>query len=323
MKKANPFSSVRNKKILITGGTGFIGSWLTEMLYQHNSVTVFDNGRRNALQYIPEQTRTHVELVSGDIRNENDVSSIVQQKDIIFHLAAIAGASSYEKDPLLTLEVNLLGTERLLRNIVNTSVSHVILFSSSEVYGPDAHDVSETDSTVIGPLSEGRWSYAISKLASDHLAWAYRTKHAIPATIVRPFNVYGPRQVGEGAIGSMIQTSLTEQRIYVTGDGSQKRAWCYITDFLDCLSRIVEQHKTGTWYNIGNPHAYVSMNDVAAEIAKLSGNVPIYHRNGQTSEIYDRLPNIDRAESELGFHPNVSLSEGLSCTYAWYKAHTT
>ena len=312
---------MKDKKILITGGTGFIGSWLAEMLYKKNKVTLFDNGRRNALQYVSTDVRDNVELITGDIRNMNNVERVTKNQDIIFHLAAIAGASSYEKDPLLTLHVNLFGTENILKSVVNTSLQHMIIFSSSEVYGAHAHGVSEHDSTTIGPVYEGRWSYAISKLASDHVAFAYYKKHNVPITIVRPFNVYGPRQIGEGAIVNMMKTLIVENTVYVSGDGSQKRAWCYITDFLDAINRVLRKKAIGECFNIGNPSAYCSMSDMAALISGFSDNTSVTFMKGNTTEIQDRLPDIKKAEKELGFRPKVGLPEGLLKSFAWYKTY--
>ncbi len=161
---------VKNKKILITGGGGFIGSWLVEKFYVRNTITVFDNGRRNAFQLLPSEIKKNIHIVQGDIQDTSSVKTIVKNQDIIIHLAAIAGASSYQKDPLLTIKVNFFGTENLLRNLIGKNVSQIILFSSSEVYGSHAFNVRETDATPIGPIYQGRWSYAISKVASDQLA---------------------------------------------------------------------------------------------------------------------------------------------------------
>lgn len=310
---------MKKKKILLTGGTGFIGSWLTERWYQNNQITIFDNRRRNAFKFLSKDIQKSVELVQGDIQNINQVRSVVKGKDIIIHLAAIAGASFYEKDPLLTLNVNLFGTVNLLKVLLKSYPGQIIIASSSEVYGPQAVDVSEEDLTCIGPIFEGRWSYAVSKVAADHIAFAYFKKYGMPVAIIRPFNVYGPRQIGEGAISNMLTDGIKDGIIKVTGTGQQKRAWCFISDAVDAIDDICERKIVGECFNIGNPKAYVSILELAKKIIKQIGECRIEFIEGKTSEVLNRRPNIREAQQKLGFKPKVDLSLGLKETYLWWK----
>lgn len=308
----------KGKRILITGGGGFIGSWLIEKFCKNNSVTCFDNGRRDAFQYLDPSIKENVRFIKGDILDKNLVKKNVLDQDIILHLAAIAGASSYEKDPLNTIQVNFFGTANVLEACTNLPVKKIVLFSTSETYGALAKDVSENTPTIIGPAGEGRWSYAVSKLASDHLALAYYKMHKLPITIVRPFNIYGPRQVGEGAITNMLTQAFAHKKITVTGDGKQKRAWCYVSDLIDAIEKTFTQKTNGQIYNIGNPKEYYNIYQLALKIKQLT-SAEIKFTNPVKTEIEDRLPNIKKAQKDLGFKPQVSLDHGLQLTKNWFE----
>lgn len=309
---------IKNKKILLTGGLGFIGSWLSESLCQENEVSVFDNGRRNALQFAPDSINKKINIISGDILDQTIVQKIVKDKDIIIHMAAIAGASFYEKDPLLTLSVNLFGTENILKSSINTSVEKIIIFSSSEIYGIYANGVVEDSPSIIGPSSQGRWSYAVSKLAAEHLSLGYFKKYNMPVTIIRPFNIFGPRQVGEGAVANMMKNAILNKKITVTGNGQQKRAWCYITDLVKAVELICMHDKNGQSYNIGNPDANVTILELAKKIQFLVKDAELVFTNSVGADILTRSPNITKAQKELGFEIKYGLDEGLKLAYEWY-----
>lgn len=312
------FSKISGKRILITGGCGFIGSFLTEQWLENNKITIFDNGRRNAFQFLSEEIKKKVLLIKGDIRDVKKVDKASNNQDIVIHLAAIAGASFYEKDPLLTLDVNLFGTANLLKVLSKKKIDRVITFSTSEVYGTKAANVSEDEPTPIGPVSEGRWSYAVSKVASDHLARAYFKKCNLPINIVRPFNIYGPRQVGEGAISNMLTSGIKDKKIYVSGDGSQKRAWCFITDIVKAVEQICESKISGECFNIGNPSAYLTTLELSQKILALCKGSKIIFTAGRVTEVLDRKPNIEKAKKILGFSPDIGLDEGLKITFQWW-----
>lgn len=308
---------VKGKNILITGGTGFIGSWLTESFYSLNNVTIFDNGRRDVSRYLSPSISKKVKIIRGDITDFKAVEKATRKKDIVLHLAAIAGASFYEKEPLMTMDVNFFGTSNILKSLVNTKVEQIVLFSSSEVYGAIAKNVSEEDPTCIGPVSQGRWSYAISKLASEHLAFAYFKKYGLPIVTIRPFNIYGPLQIGEGAVVNMIKSAILENKIYVTGKGSQKRSWCYISDLVKAVNKICEKRISGECFNIGNSDAYISILRLAKKIKAIDGKADLVFKDAVSVEIKDRLPNTEKAKKMLRFDASVGLDEGLKTTYEW------
>lgn len=311
---------IKNKRILITGGAGFIGSHLIELLWEKNQITVFDNGHRNAYQFLPGKIKKSVNFVKGNIQDELKVEKVTKNQDIIFHLAAIAGVSSYESDPLTTINVNLLGTAILLKNLSLRSFDQVILLSSSEVYGDQTKAVKENDSTIIGPAAQPRWSYAVSKLASDHLAMAYFLKNEMPITIVRPFNIYGPRQMGEGAVCDMIKSAILNHKIYVYGNGQQKRAWCFIDDLMTAFASILATKPRGKIINIGNPGAYLSISALAKKIQAIQKDAEIVIRDPKSNaEIKNRIPNLTLAKNLLKFKPSFGLDEGLVITFSWYR----
>ena len=156
--------------------------------------------------------------------------------DLVIHAAGIAGIDTVIKDPVKTMRVNMIGTANALEAAkVNKISDRFIDFSTSEVFGSMAFRVSEEQETVSGSAGEARWVYAVSKLAGEHLAHAYYKQYDLPVVTVRPFNVYGPGQTGEGAIQIFIKRALRNETIHIDGDGNQIRAWCYVDDFVECL----------------------------------------------------------------------------------------
>ena len=206
----------------------------------------------------------------------------------------------------------------MLRTLAEKKIEKLITFSTSEVYGSNAVDVTEENATCIGPVSQGRWSYAVSKVASDHLARAFFKKYNLPINMIRPFNIYGPRQVGEGAISNMLTSAIKEGKIYVSGDGFQKRAWCYISDMVKAIELILEKNTDGECFNIGNPDAYVTILTLAKKIQSIIKGSKIVFTVGRKVEVLKRKPNIDKAKKRIGYRPEIGLDEGLRLTFEWW-----
>ena len=182
-------------KVFITGGARFIGTHLAERLLTRTEIVLFDNFRRNSLSFAPTlQSAPNVHLVTGDVLDAASIRSAIAGSDVVLHLAAIAGVSSYYTEPLQTLHVNILGTINVLQEAVRAGVKMVVDFSTSEVFGPDALWVDEQSPHGIGPVSDLRWTYAVSKIAGEHLTLRTTAKHGIKGVVLRPFNVYGPRR---------------------------------------------------------------------------------------------------------------------------------
>ncbi len=315
-------NTFKGNRILITGGAGFIGTHLAEKLCQENKVLLFDNLRRDSLSELDKlKNHSNVEFIEGDVLNKKEVYEAMKGCNIILHLAAVAGVSSYYKEPAMTLRVNLIGTVNVLECCNELNVEKVVDFSTSEVYGTDAFNVTEDTSHCIGPVNDFRWTYAVSKLASEQLTLRYGETYNFKSFTVRPFNIYGPRQTGEGAISNFFSAVVSNESIIIYGDGTPIRSWCYIRDCVDAIQNLLENKtiERGT-FNIGNPKETYSTLGLARLVCQVvQQNVPIVFKEINRTEIHVRVPNIDRAKKLLTYKPKVGLIEGLQLTYDWFK----
>jgi nucleoside-diphosphate-sugar epimerase len=308
-------------KILITGGAGFIGTHLAERFCPEARVVLLDNFRRNSLAAAPGLARdAHVEVRNGDVLDRASLTAAMRGTDTVCHLAAIAGVSSYYEEPLTTLRVNVLGTANVIEAAVAEGVRRIVYFSTSEVFGPDATDVTEESPCAIGAPSDRRWVYATSKLAGEHWVLRAGEVHGIAASVVRPFNVYGPRQMGEGAIRNFLAAAVRGAPLTVYGDGSAVRAWCYVGDLVDAVVAMLESSAAaGQVFNVGNPGAVETTLGLARRIARLVPDADIRFERGDRAEVRSRIPGVDKARQRLGWAPKVDLDEGLRRTLAWTR----
>jgi UDP-glucose 4-epimerase len=314
---------LRDKKIFITGGAGFIASHLIERLLPDNEIRVYDNYHRDALRFSHLPNKENLISIQGDVLNREQLADAMSGADICIHAAAIAGIYSVGESLTQTMKVNFLGTYHALEAAVRHRVGRFVDFSTSEVYGPFVFRGKETDQTTMGPVGEDRWIYAVSKLAGEHFTHAYGADYGLDCVSIRPFNVYGPRQVGEGAVQQMIGRALRNEDITVYNDGTQIRAWCYVADFVDGFCRALQvpeaSHHT---FNLGNPKATITVLGLAETIIRLSGSEShIVFRPHPGPEVDMRVPDVTRAAEVLGFHPAVGLEEGLKRTIDWYRGH--
>ena len=313
---------IRDQTVLLTGGAGFIGTHLVERLHRHNRCVVFDSLRRNALSRTGLCDHANVTLVEGDVRDAAALDAVTAGVDTVVHLASVAGVDTVRENPVLTMEVALLGTYHALEAARRAgTVRRFLDFSTSEVFGRYAFRVSEGDTTQLGAVGEARWTYAVSKLATEHLAHNYCKQYGLPTVSIRPFNIYGPRQVGEGAVHHFILRALRGEDLQVHNDGSQVRSWCYIDDIVDgILSSIELEAAVGHAFNIGNPRSTLTIYNLAREVIRLSSSssrIVFVPRDQPDVEL--RIPNIDKARRLLGFEPGIDLEEGVLRTIAWYR----
>lgn len=314
--------AIEGKSILITGGAGFIGSTLAARLADRNRVTLFDNLTRNTLKHTPLAAHANVKVVEGDVLDFEALRASMQGSNVVVHAAAIAGIDTVIKSPVRTMEVNMLGTANVLRAAHELGVKDRVLdFSTSEVFGTMAYRVSEEMNTVSGSAGEARWVYAVSKLAGEHLAHAYFKQHGLPTVTVRPFNVYGPGQTGEGALQIFIRRALKREPIVIHGDGTQIRAWCYVDDMVTGLLRALESPKAvGQSFNIGNARAVTTIYGLAQAVCRvLESSSEIRFVPPLSADIELRIPETRKAEELLGFKAEVDLEEGIRRTAAWYR----
>lgn len=313
---------ISDKRILLTGGAGFIGTALARRLVPSNHVVVLDNGHRNCLKDTDIAKHANLEFILGDVMDAAAVREAMRGCQIVIHLAAIAGVDTVIKMPVTCMKVALIGTYNVLEAAVQAGgIERLIDFSTSEVFGSYAYKVREGDTTTLGAVGEARWTYAVSKLATEHLAHNYFKEFGLPALSVRPFNIYGPGQVGEGAIHRFIVRALQNQDLEIHADGSQIRAWCYIDDIVEALVCCLEKPAAiGQAFNIGNPRSVCTIYDLAKHVVRLSSSssrIIFVPRNSPDVEL--RIPNIEKARQILGYEPQVDLEEGLLRTIYYYR----
>jgi UDP-glucose 4-epimerase len=313
---------MQDKKIFITGGAGFIANTLIQQLIEKNRITVYDNFHRDTLTGSGLANHPNIKIIKGDVLNSELLTDSMKGSDIVIHAAGIAGIDTVIKDPVKTMRVNMIGTANALEAAkINNISDRFIDFSTSEVFGSMAFKSSETDQTVSGSAGEARWTYAVSKLAGEHLAHAYFHQYKLPVVTIRPFNVYGPGQTGEGAIQIFIKRALKNENIHIDGDGNQIRAWCYVDDFVDCLFRCIENKAAiGQSFNIGNARAVITILGLAQTVCRvLNSESKIVFDPPLSADIALRIPSVEKAYELLGFKAKVDLEEGIKKTAIWIE----
>lgn len=315
--------AITGKTILMTGGAGFIGTHLVSKLHQNNKIRIFDIFSRNALGNTTLADEKNVEIIRGDVCDKEAVFKAVEGVSHVIHMASIAGVDTVLKKPVRTMEIALLGTYNVLeacRN--NKSIERLIDFSTSEVFGSYAYRVTEGNVTSLGAVGQARWTYAVSKLATEHLAHNYWREFALPACSIRPFNIFGPNQVGEGAIHHFVLRALKNEPLEIHNDGDQIRSWCYIDDIVQGIELCLEKPEAvGEAFNIGNPKNTLTIYSLAKEIIRLAkSSSKIIHKEWNHQDVELRIPNVDKARQKLGFNPQFDLETGLLQTIEWYKS---
>lgn len=315
-------SSIRNQTVVITGGAGFIGSSLARRLVDDNKVVLVDlsfEGLANDLR-----NADNIDQVTADVRDEESMFDAVASADIVVHTAAILGVRRVISESRLTMEVNMEGTASVLRAAAAVpGLQRFVYFSTSEVFGSKAFRAAEDEVTPIGTVQDARWSYAISKLAGEHLTAAYFREMGLPVTTVRPFNIFGPRRTGDHAIVRFIAAALNGRDLVVHGDGVQLRSWCHIDDFLMGLELLMSNPAAvGQVFNIGNATNTVTVLDLAERIIRLAeSSSGISHIDPGIVDIDVRVPSTGNARNKLGFVPMVRLDDGLLDAIGWYRRH--
>jgi len=307
----------KNKQIFITGGAGFIANTLISQLIESNEIIAFDNFHRDTLTASRWFNHPNLSIIRGDVLDFDMVLKSMNNADIVIHAAAIAGIDTVIKHPTHTMRVNMIGTANVLEaSKVNKITDRIIDFSTSEVFGNMAFKVTEGMDTVSGSAGEGRWTYAVSKLAGEHLSMAYYKEFGLPTVSVRPFNVYGPGQTGEGALQIFIKRALKDEDIFIFGDGNQIRAWCYVDDFVDGLLRCIEDPLAiGQSFNIGNARAVVTTFGLAQTVCRVLGSKSkILFKPALSADIELRIPSVEKIKSVLGFEAKVDLEDGIAMT---------
>ena len=315
---------LEGKRIVITGGAGFIGTTLARRLVERNEIVAVDNLHRDALTGTELAEHPNFRFHEGDVLDAPQLVEVAKGATHIVHCAAIAGVDTVLESPVRTMSVNMIGTYNTLEAALATqdTLERFLDFSTSEVFGTHAFRVSEGQVSTIGSVGEARWTYAVSKLAGEHLAHAYHDELGLPTVTVHPFNVYGPGQIGGGAIRAFIEAALEGRDLVIHGEGSQIRAWCYVDDMIEAVLLVLEHEAAvGQTFNIGNARSTVTIYDLALRIHRLAGaSGDIVFQPLHYTDVEMRIPNVDKARNLLGFEPRVELDEGLARTIAWYRS---
>lgn len=314
--------AIEGKKIFITGGAGFIGTAIIGRLIKDNHITIYDNLWRNALKDSPWQNHKNLHFIKGDVLDYNNLRESIQEQQIVIHLAAIAGIDTVIENHTTTMKVNMIGTYNVLEAALTLEKCERFLdFSTSEVFGTYAYKSEEHEPTTMGAVGEARWTYAVSKLAGEHMTYSYYKEFGLPALSIRPFNIYGPGQVGEGAIHIFIKQALKNDNIQIHGDGNQIRSWCYIDDIVDAVLLCLQKKEAvGNVFNIGNPRGTITILGLAETVMRVcNSKSKIVFVPRTYTDIELRIPSIKRANELLAYKPKVNLEEGIRRTADWYR----
>jgi len=320
-----------DKKALVTGGAGFIGSHLAERLLKGGyGVHVIDDLSTGSFDNI-----AHLEGESGFAYTVDTVldfevmEKLIDDCDIVFHLAAAVGVEYVIERNLKSMQINIRGTENVLE-LANRGMKKVIIFSSSEVYGKST-DVPfrEEDDSVIGATTVTRWSYAVSKAVDEIMALAYWREHELPVVILRLFNTCGPRQTGKYGmvLPRFVKLALVGKPITIYGDGTQSRCFASVFDVVEGIMRIADcEGALGGVFNIGSDEE-ISIVDLAGRVRELTGSssefkfIPYesaYERGFE--DMMRRVPDLSRIRSAIDYQPNASLDDIIQSVIEYYKS---
>ena len=295
------------RRALVTGGAGFIGSHLTEVLLAKGwYVYVLDDLSTGSLENLPKDN-SNLDFFFGQVQDYRDVERYSDKVDVIFHLAAVVGADLVTENPIETIHTNIKATETILEFATQKPIP-VLITSTSEVYGKlDKFQFSETDDLVLGPSSKSRWCYAASKIVDEHLAIAY------DAIVVRLFNTIGLRQSGYYGmvVPRFVQQARLGEPLVIYGDGTQKRSFTWIGDVVDAMIKLIELPLGGQIFNIGHTQE-ISINELADLIIKMTkSKSEVIYAKKAFEGMYRRLPDLSKIEQTINYKPTLSLSEML------------
>jgi UDP-glucose 4-epimerase len=318
-------------RVLITGGAGFIGSHLSDAyVARGDEVYVIDDlstGSIDNIAHLKKHERFHYTIDS--VHNQPVVAELIDQCDVVFHLAAAVGVKLIVESPVRTIETNVRGTEVVLSQ-ANKKKKKVLVASTSEVYGL-SNDVPfrEDGNLVMGATTKGRWSYACSKAIDEFLALAYWREKKLPTVVVRLFNTVGPRQTGQYGmvIPTFVRQALAGRPITVYGTGEQTRCFGFVKDIVGALVSLMEKDEAvGGVYNIGS-NEEVSINQLAEKVRELTGSkseiVRVPYDEAYEEGFEDmprRVPDISKVGALTGFRPTVKLEEILQSVIAYYSS---
>lgn len=315
-------------KVLITGGAGFIGSHLAERyLAREDNVYVIDDLSTGSIDNIRHlKAHKRFEYFLDSVENRQLTAELVDECDLIFHLAAAVGVRLIVESPVRTIETNVRATELVLE-LAAKKKKRVLVTSTSEVYGKRTQmPFREDDDLLMGPSSKGRWSYACSKALDEFLALAYWKEKGVPTTVVRLFNTVGPRQTGRYGmvVPNFVRQALLNEDITIFGDGNQQRCFLHVSDAVGALMSLMESTRSvGQVYNIGSPEE-VSIRQLAERVKAKTGSsskislIPYSEAYEEGFEdMLRRVPDVSKLNGLTGFVPQYNLDDILKDVIAF------
>ena len=317
-------------RILITGGAGFIGSHLSDAyVARGDEVFVIDDLSTGSFQNIAHLKGHRLFNYTIDsVHNQPVVAELIDQCDVVFHLAAAVGVKLIVESPVRTIETNVRGTEVVLAQ-ANKKKKKVLVASTSEVYGLSSEvPFREDGNLVMGATTKGRWSYACSKAIDEFLALAYWREKKLPTVVVRLFNTVGPRQTGQYGmvIPTFVKQALSGRPLTVYGDGSQTRCFGYVGDVVGALVALMDSEESvGEVFNIGSSEE-VSIMELARRVKGLTGSkseiVTVPYDEAYEEGFEDmprRVPDTSKVARLTGFRPTVTLDQILQSVIEYYS----
>ncbi len=317
-------------RILITGGAGFIGSHLADAyIARGDEIYILDDlstGSIDNIAHLRSHPRFHYTIES--VHHTATVAELVDQCDVVFHLAAAVGVRLIVESPVRTIETNVHGTEVVLSQ-ANKKKKKVLIASTSEVYGLSTQvPFREDGPLVLGPTSKGRWSYACSKAIDEFLALAYWRERKLPTILVRLFNTVGPRQTGQYGmvVPTFVKQALTGRPITIYGDGSQSRCFTHVSDVIGALIRLMDHPgAVGEVFNIGSSEE-VTIGALAERVKRLTGSdseivsIPYEQAYGEGfDDMPRRVPDLTKIGDLIGYRPSKSLDEILEAVIDFFR----
>jgi UDP-glucose 4-epimerase len=317
-------------RVLITGGAGFVGSHLADLLLeQGEEVYALDNlstGSIDNIEHLKHHPRFRYTIDTVD--NEPVLAELIDRADVVVHLAAAVGVKKIVEEPVHTIENNVHGTEVVLRH-ANKKKKLVVIASTSEVYGKSLDVPFREDADlVMGPTVKHRWAYACSKAIDEFLGLAYYKEKKLPVIVIRLFNTVGPRQTGQYGmvIPNFVRQALANQPITVFGDGTQSRSFTYVRDVVDGLARLMRHPGAiGEVFNIGNGEE-TSIRALAERVKALTDSssdiVTIPYDQAYEAGFEDmprRVPDITKIRALVGYEPKVQLDEILTRVIDYFR----
>jgi len=318
-------------KALITGGAGFIGSHLSQLLLDEgHEVWVLDDLSTGSLDNVAHlRDRDEFHLVVDSVLHWSAVNELVYKCDVVYHLAAAVGVRLIVEQPVQTLVTNLRGTEIVLEHCHRFG-KRVLVASTSEVYGDHREErpLQETDRRIYGPTTQKRWAYADSKAMDEFLALAHHVEHDLDCVIVRLFNTVGPRQSGMYGmvIPTFVQRALAGDAIPIFGSGEQTRCFCHVSDTIRALVALMEGGESGEIYNVGSEQR-ISIQNLADRVLELTGSESVVEHVAYEDvygigieDMLHRIPSTAKIDAAVGWRPGRTLDDILSDVLAFERS---